>query len=185
MPHSVVTTMPNPVLTKAIAHLEAAAELSPRNARYRATLGEALLAAGNDRAAERHLGAASNLGCGARVEALWALSLLRAGATGQAAAVVDEALRRQGEYAHGLYVRALCSAAEGETPDAVGWLRRAAKIADDPEFYIAEEARIRARGAAGAEGLARPLSTEMIRRFLRGAADLRRTTGETGETPTC
>jgi tetratricopeptide (TPR) repeat protein len=166
------------VLTQAIAHLEAAVDCVPDNARYRATLGEALLAAGDDQGAERQLSAAANLGCGARVEALWALSLLRSGAIAQAGAVVESALRHQGDFAHGLYVRALCAAAEGDTPAAAGWLRRAANEAGDAAFYLDEEANIRTHGAAGAIGLARPLPKSVLQRFLRGSADLRRTTDE-------
>jgi tetratricopeptide (TPR) repeat protein len=169
-------------LDQALAHLEAAAEKSPRNARYRATLGEAQLAAGDDHAAERQLGAATNLGSGARVEALWALALLRTGATAQAAAVVEDAIRRQGEFAHGLYVRALCAAADGDAPEAAGWLRRAGRVAEDRAFYDAEEALLRAQGVAALSGLQRPLPSDVLRRLLRGAADLRRTTGES---PSC
>lgn len=174
--------MPDSVLRQALAHLEAAAELSPRNARYRAVLGEALLAAGDDAAAERHLGAASNLGSSARVEALWAWALLRSGRVAQAAAVVEESLRRQGDYSHGLYVAGLAAACEGDVPAAIALLRRASQTVDDAGFYLDEAARLRDRGVEGALGLARPAAKSTLRRLLRGAADLRRSTGEI---PTC
>ncbi len=162
------------ILKQAEAHLEAAVELSPRNARYRVALGEALLLAGDDLGAERHFSIAVNLGSGARVEALWAMTLVRLGDLSSAAGVIDDAIRRNGPYANGYYVQAMCFAAGAEQPDAAFALRQAAKFADQPEFYAAEADQMRFEGPAGLSGFGRPLRGRIVAKFFRGTSGLRR-----------
>lgn len=151
-----------------------AVELAPRHPRYRATFGEALLAAGDDDAAARHLGVAVTLGAGPRVETFWAWAQLRTGAVDAAFATVEDALRRHGPFAFGLYVRALCCAVRGEAAETRAAFRAAAVEADDPDFYAAEAARVAEAGAGAAWGLARPLPANVLRRHFRGLDELRR-----------
>lgn len=170
------------LLKQAEAHLEAAVELSPRNARYRAALGEVLLLSGDDLGAERNFSVAVNLGSGARVEALWAMTLIRLGDLSSAAGVLHDAIRRNGPYAHGYYVQAMCFAAGAEQPDAAYALRQAVKFADQPEFYAGEADRLRFEGPAGLSGFSRPLRGPIVGKFFRGTIGLRRrSTSDTDE----
>jgi tetratricopeptide (TPR) repeat protein len=173
------------LLSQAVAHLEAAADLSPQNARYRLSAGEALLLAGDDLAAERHLRAAVNLGLGPRAEALWALALARVGDFAAAAAVVDEALHRHGPFAHGLYVRAVVHAGKGEAPEASFALNEAVRLAEDGDFYVEEAGRLRERGPQALAGYARPFSAPLASRFFRGSESYRRRGAGDGEAAPC
>ncbi|HYC76595.1 MAG TPA: hypothetical protein VEI02_03105 [Planctomycetota bacterium] len=160
-------------LAMARRHLQIAAELSPRNVRYRSAYGEALLAAGDLAGALAEFTAAADLEPGARNEALQAFVALKLGRTSTAFALVDRALRAHGAFALGHYVRGLCRVVEGDPVGAAADFAAAADVAWNGAFFLEERARL-ADPAAGPLGLAPELPAEVLKRFLRGAATLKR-----------
>jgi tetratricopeptide (TPR) repeat protein len=160
------------LLDEARSHLEIAVELSPKNARYQAALGEACLAAGDAEAASRHLRAAATLTTDPRTRWLAAFADVRLGRGADAWRELGELIDSVGSFPRAHYVRALAAHAAGMSASCREELQTAATL--DPEMPLYGEELARLAAGETPVGLG-PLGAPPLRTwFVRGSAALRR-----------
>ncbi len=135
--------MTNPeLLSEALQHLEAAVRLSPDHPRYRRTLGEAYLAAGDPAGAARQLRLSLDQDADPRARYQLALANLQLGRLEDVEKVVQEALDRGEEVPRARYVRALARFRRHDYDGAVVDVQSTLDWTSNEAFYALEAARI-------------------------------------------
>jgi predicted Zn-dependent protease len=158
------------LLKNALAHLELAADASPDKRRYRVAFGEALLASGDDAAAEREFAAAAAMGSSGRACALLGVVRARLGDANGAVAAAEEAMSHHGPFPLALYARALGRALLGLKDASELDLREAARRTTEPNLYGSEAERLSRNETL--EGRLQPPTPAFLKRVLSRSRDL-------------
>ncbi len=130
------------LLTEALEHLETAVRLAPDHPRYRKSLGEAYLAAGDPANAVLHLRRTGDQETDPRVRYLLALAYLQMGRLDEVERLVEGFVQHHEETPRARYVRALARFKRGDFEAALADFREVQVFGADRGFYTMALARM-------------------------------------------